>query len=58
VPKEIHSLIFSGSSTAPCHNNKWQEFLVGKRSVEGFRGAKEEDQSSTNSGITTLATAL
>jgi len=41
--EEIHSLVFSGSNTAPRHNIKWQEFLVGKGLAESFQGAKEED---------------
>jgi len=49
---------FSGNMTSPRHNNKWKEFLVGERSTEGSQGAKEEDQSSTNSGITRLAATL
>ena len=56
VPEKIHSIIFSGSNAIACHNNEWKEFLVGKESGEGFSEVKEEDFSSTSSGVIELVT--
>ena len=41
VSKEIHSLVFSINNTSPHHNNKWQEFPVGKGKQKAFDELKK-----------------